>query len=77
MLEWLTLSCFQVFDCDRNMFICSNCLTIYSSDDFQGIGDPGFYPQSVTAATIIKKLNLHQEEMAVFKALAMYSPGEL
>jgi len=77
MLDWVMFSTYEAMDCKSNVSICASCQNVYTMKDFQDIGDPGYYQQSLLAAKVLHRLQLYPEELAVFKALSIYSPGEL
>lgn len=75
MLDWILLSNCILFDKKYMVIICSSCHTVYSWRDFRDIGDPGFFQQSFLADSVLKRLNLYKDELALLKALSIFSPG--
>ena len=59
------------------MSICASCQNVYTMKDFRDIGDPGYYQQSLLAAKVLHRLEFYPEELAVLKALSIYTPGKL
>lgn len=76
LIDWILLSGFEMFNAEHMVFTCSSCHATYSRNDFHGVRDSRFYYQCFIAAGILKKLMLRPDELALVKALVVFSPGE-
>jgi len=74
MLDWVLLSGFEAFNSESLVFTCSSCHHTWSKDEFESLKDKRFFFQSFVATAAVKKLHLHKDELAILKALVIFSP---
>lgn len=74
MLDWVLLSGFESFDSDELVFTCGSCRSTWTQRDFADMKDKRFFFQSFVATAALKKVRLQKDELAILKALVLFSP---
>ena len=76
MLDWVLISGYEAFNKEKLVFTCCTCKCTWSKEEFHVLKDEEFFMQSFVATASLKKLRLRKDELAILKALAIFSPGK-